>query len=110
MAVTCPCCGSLVDQMPALGLAEFLDGYRRKIVEELASVYPGSMTMAEMIHALYGDDPDGGPLAADNSISVYNWRIRKVIEPHGWTIPVQGKAGAHFRLQRLPLTQAAAKG
>lgn len=101
MPVTCPCCGQPVDRMPAKGLAELVDGYRRRIVEELASVYPGSMTMEQLIHALYGDDPEGGPLAADNSISVYNWRIRKVIEPHGWTIPLQSKAGAHYRLARI---------
>ena len=101
----CPCCGSEIDQTPALGLVEVVQGLSRTLVTELAMAYPGTVSMERLIDVLYGDDPQGGPLSADNAISVYNWRIRKVIEPLGWTIPRQNHGGAHYRLSRLTQPQ-----
>jgi hypothetical protein len=88
-----------------MGLVDAVEGKSRILVERLAKAYPGSVTMERMIQALYADDPDGGPERADNAISVYNWRIRKVIEPLGWTIPRQNHGGANYRLVRLTQPQ-----
>jgi hypothetical protein len=49
--------------------------------------------------AVYGDDPDGGPENAANTMSATLWAIRKKLEPAGYTVPYRyGNPRARFQI------------
>ena len=44
--------------------------------------HPYGLTREELVDIIYGDDPDGGPLAAGNCISVNVWRFNVLARRH----------------------------
>lgn len=47
---------------------------------------------------VYADDPDGGPLGANDTVCTFVHKLRKVIAPHGFAIITSRHLG--YRLQR----------
>lgn len=87
---TCPTCGqalpmprATVDALLTLPLGK----NERRLIDVLAKAYPKPVEHWRLVHALYGDDPNGGPETADKIISVYMCRLRPKLRPLGWTIP-----------------------
>jgi hypothetical protein len=56
-----------------------------------------------LIEIVYADDPDGGPEAAQSSISRTVMRVRMKIKRFGWTIPLarRGPGSTGYRLQPI---------
>lgn len=47
------------------------------------------VSVGELVQALYGNRQDGGPLYADNGITVRVAHVRQALRPHGITIGVR---------------------
>lgn len=101
----CPCCDSEIDEVPVAALAEIrMPPGQMKVMWELLRAYPKYVTMDSLIHALYSDDPDGGPLTPRNIMSVMMCRIREQLAPLGWTVSINGKGRGYpgkYRIERM---------
>lgn len=89
-ACNCPTCGQPVagSRMPVEMLLEMrIGGKRRRLLTELVRAYPKPVTRDALIASLYGDDPNGGPLCAEEIINILVSHLRKQLGPLGWTIP-----------------------
>lgn len=88
----CPCCGQ---PMPAPVRVEQLDfleltPQQRVILKVFLERYPRQVPKAVLINALWGLDPNGGPLSVDNGISVRVHQLNVRLRPYGWAIKGQG--------------------
>jgi DNA-binding response OmpR family regulator len=97
---SCPCCGSDIGEAASLdAVAEAVSSpTRNTILEMLARNIGRPVRRDTMIDRLYGDRPDGGPDAASSILMVQVSRLRREIEPFGWTVS-NGKGGAGDRAQ-----------
>lgn len=100
----CPCCGGEVDEVPIDALNDIqMSAVGRTILRQLQAVYPSGVSKTKLIFEIYGMR-DNQPDTAPNVVTIAVGRLRKHIEPHGWTIPAnQGgkEVGAVYRLERL---------
>ena len=55
-----------------------------------------SVTIKELIDVVYGDDPEGGPLAASNCIRVMMCNLRRKLQRKG--VYITGKCWQGYRL------------
>lgn len=105
--IVCPCCGRglRAPSLPLQGLLSVpLPKAGRRIVEALVKAFPRAVPMAVLLDAVYFDDPEGGPATADNVVRVAMIRVRRELEPLGWTIPrgrFQGRDFLGYRLTPL---------
>ena len=100
----CPTCGQPMNtpRMPlqALRLVEF-GKRKRRLVAALADAYPRAVNGAALIDAVYGDDPNGGPEAAELVLTALVSQLRGKLAPMGWTIPHQPAGPAGLQERRL---------
>lgn len=70
----------------------------RMIMNELVSAFDRKEQLRpkDIAKAIYSDHPDGGPDGAFDSVKVMIGRIRRKIEPFGWTITKN-----EYRLRRI---------
>ena len=74
---------------------------RRRLVDIVSNRADG-ITRAELISALYSDDPNGGP-ASDNIIAVMAYHANKQLRSQGYRINVAWRGrGARYHLTKLP--------
>lgn len=93
----CPCCNQPVEGVSPHALLDIALTNQEKIVlEQLINGYPRRVARDHLIDAIYGDRADGGALTAPNVISVLIGKIRKKVEPHGWTIPCSKGGTGHY--------------
>lgn len=93
---TCPCCNSQIKAPPDVSsLAEVGGGLGRQIVKALVAVYPRGLEREQIVERIYAGSQ--APLTVEWVIAVQMGRLRKLLEPHGWTIPRQGGKGGHER-------------
>ena len=100
----CPCCGSRIERpdLPIDGLNHIrLTPKQRDILGVIVESYPKPVTAELLIETLYGGDPNGGPLTVRNVLAVHVSRIRGIIEPYGWTVPLNRKGSGNTGLYRL---------
>lgn len=73
---------------------------QRILVDELAKAYPSPVKTVDLVDALYGHDPDGGPDHASHAVSAMIEHIRRRIAKYGWTIPpaMRGPGASGYRL------------
>jgi len=85
----CPCCNAPMSGVVPLEdvprLAK-LGKLHKKVYNELVKYMKSGRSRDQLIHILYSDRNDGGPLNANMRVSVYLSQIRRKIEPLGWTI------------------------
>lgn len=103
MTIHCPTCGHETSQRsPIEGLysAPINGPVQKAIVSALVDAYPRHVETQRLIDIVYADDPDGGPSAAQASISRTIMRVRLKIEEYGWTIPLacRGPGSSGYRL------------
>lgn len=104
----CPTCGQALPTgtVPIEALLDIrAEGTMLKIIEELIRAYPRRVSIANIVDALYGDDPNGGPDDPRAVIRVLISRLRPILAGYGWTIPKNTSgfgAHSHYRLERLP--------
>lgn len=90
MSAICPCCNRPMEAskapLDALAAAPIW-GQQRTILDALAEAYPRFVQTSFIIDRLYGDDPNGGPICADNIIANRVVHLRRKLAAYGWTIP-----------------------
>lgn len=99
----CPHCGQVVHKAPR-ELVEMLSGLRlygqeRRLVDALLSTWPRLATTDALLAALW-DRRDVELAAPENTMQSYASKLRRKIEPHGWTIETRRGSGRQFA--RLP--------
>ena len=72
-----------------------------QVLDKLNEAYPKGVRRRDLADALYGDDPDGGPLDLDNCLESFVCRVRKAIAPAGFAI----KANRHVGYQLVRAAQ-----
>lgn len=105
---SCPCCGGHIGEAASIdSVSDAISSpTRNAILEMLARSIGRPVRRDAMIDRLYGDRADGGPDRAVNILMVQVSRLRREIEPFGWTIS-NGRGGSGELAQwRLIPTEA----
>ena len=110
MNAACPCCGSELTEVPTMALLReiALPRHQLQILSALIDAFPRGCTKEFLIDVLYGSEPDGGPLTANNIISIYFSHLRPVLADYGWTVSHgRNGPGAHGRYRLMLLDEVA---
>lgn len=102
MTAQCPCCGQdMPGQTPIDALRDVeLSPTAQVIIEALVEAYPRGLTRQALVRRVYGLKPSGGPLTAENVVSVTLARTRPRLAPLGWTVSNKRRPG-QITLQRI---------
>ena len=96
----CPCCGGVIARDPLAGLRDELTPMQRRIYD---AVHARAKTKAQLIDALWGDDPNGGPDDAGNVLGVHLFKLNQRLSDRGFGLRVgKGRRESFYRL--LPLS------
>lgn len=88
----CPCCGKDTNVVRQFwvdedGCAIYVDGVainltvtQAKMCRAIERIHPRTARHSYLVESLYSDDPEGGPVDADNVVKVYAWHIRKSLQ------------------------------
>lgn len=77
--------------------------YRMTLLRTLIEDYPNLVPMSKIIREIYASDPHGGPERPHNVVSMMISKLRKQIQPYGWTITpsASGRRGTgRYKLER----------
>lgn len=112
---TCPTCGGTIKDLPTKWLPEarllFTEGHAVRfskneallidaMVAARANGTAGGCTKTQLFNAMYGLDPNGGPLSGEGIVAVMLSRMRHALRPLGLTV----SAAPVYRL--IPLVEA----
>ncbi len=102
MTARCPCCGQqMAGDVPVDALRDVaLPPTAKVIIAALADAYPRGMSRQALVQHVYGLKPSGGPLTAENVVSVTMARTRPRLAPLGWTVSNKRRPG-QITLQRI---------
>lgn len=106
---TCPTCGQHISEahVPVGALLDIDFGTsKQRLVAALVGAYPRAVPMERLIHALYGDDEEGGPDDAESAIRSMCLQLRKALRPFGWTIPKAHPGRSDEKARRLAPLEA----
>lgn len=106
MTVLCPCCNqAIAGRAPIEALSEGrFPPQMRTIVDVLSKAYPRPVSMGNLIDALYGNDPNGGPDDPEQVIRIRICSLRPQLEQYGWAIPLStGGPGNYGRYRLAPI-------
>lgn len=95
----CPCCGAETPSADITALSAWTPG-ERKIIELLAR--HGRVHNDRLAHALWGDDPDGGPEDGSLCIRMHIRRMRRKIERLNLPIRIETQTEFGYALRNLP--------
>lgn len=104
----CPCCNQPInaDRAPMESLREVgLSGTQRRILTILVDANGRYVDKGFMIDTIWGRAAHGGSSDPDSILGTLYARIRKSIEPYGWTISrdIRGRgAEGRHRIERFP--------
>jgi len=92
MMRVCPNCGfrHRSDGFASDLSREGLSPRERTVLERLVEAGGAPVTRAKLVDAVYGDDPDGGPLFANANIAVYIYRLNQKLPPRGFSVELHG--------------------
>jgi hypothetical protein len=89
---TCPACGQVIP------VAHIFDNARvKQRIYDYICRHPEGVTRRQVIDAVYGHDPDGGPLVM-NVVSVHIQKMNDVLANHGLRIASSGGPYSVYRL------------
>ncbi len=71
-----------------------------QLIRTLIAAYPNGKSGEELLSAMHGGSHYGPPRTATNGASVMVWRLRRRLEPHGWTIAAAYRGG-QYRLMAV---------
>lgn len=102
MTARCPCCGhEMAGEVPVDALRDVaLPPTAKVIIAALADAYPRGLSRQALVQRVYGLKPSGGPLTAENVISVTIARTRPRLAASGWTVSKDHRPGS-IRLKRI---------
>ncbi|SIQ24369.1 Transcriptional regulatory protein, C terminal [Rhizobium sp. RU35A] len=93
----CPCCGQQRTDYSTIDLTRFTN-LERRLIEALVATGQRFQDKNVLADKVYSDRPDGGPLAAPNSIQILIHKAKKKLASSGWTI--ENRWGCGYRLVR----------
>ena len=107
MSVLCPTCHRPMSaHAPVDALKDArLEPQCRLIVDLLASAYPRAVSLERIYDELYGFDPNGGPDNPSGVVAVRITKLRRQIEPYGWTVPYNRGLGGSGRYRLAPIEE-----
>lgn len=87
-AFICPCCGGFIGEAAApVHVSKLLgNGYRRTLFEYMSRHVGEVVERDVLMAAIYGNRKDGGAMTAGEIVVNEMGRLRRAIEPYGWTI------------------------
>ncbi len=96
----CPCCGGAgqVFGLEAISLQwPEADTNPTKVIRDLLE-NPKGRTKEQLIHTVWGLDPNGGPDDIQSAMGVTIHLARNLLKPFGWTVSGKHKHSAVYRL------------
>ena len=97
----CPCCNSEIDELELERLIYLpYSPILATIIRRMVKSHPIGVSMSALLFEVYGtrgNQPDN----ASNCIALAMLRLRRKIEPLGWTVPKGGGGRDHAQLYRL---------
>lgn len=97
--LTCPCCGQAVASDPMEEARARLSKLERAILDTVVR-RPG-LPSVEIAARIYADRPDGGPLTANNCVTVAVVRANRKLRPLGLQLRAGRGAGHGYRLEQV---------
>lgn len=105
---SCPCCGGFIGEAAKPeDVSVGLRGHKRTMFKVLSRNIGRPVSKEDFIREMYGMRADGGPDDAGNVVCVEMLRLRRAIEPFGWTISSTGRAGLKAEYRLIPLEAGA---
>lgn len=106
-AYVCPCCQGFIGEAAPIEmvLERVPRGQQKAILGLLSQRIGRTVAKSSMMSALFDARPDGGPELADNVINAQMCRLRKLVEPHGWSIITTGGGRGSETFYRLLPTE-----
>lgn len=105
MKIACPTCGHPMKESTVrvdMLLKMPFSRREREVVAALVKAYPKPVTIDRLVFAVYGNDIDGGPDNAAQTVRQFISRIRHRLPEYGWRIPLartgRGNSG-EYRLE-----------
>lgn len=96
--VRCPCCGAPIDSAPLSAVMAEVTPVMAEVLTVLKR-NPWEYTSGEdLARWVYRNDPNGGPVLAEKSISVVVHVNRPRLKALGWTINGRQGRGGGYRL------------
>lgn len=95
----CPCCGQSVPSgfIPEIEfIHKQLTVSQIAILELLMQRSPNVVSYEALENAVWGDDPDGGPLTIRKVLHVWGHRIRKIVKEYGWELKCHWGVGYYL--------------
>jgi hypothetical protein len=92
MTPPCPVCGQHLPKARVPAAARAILAPKEAAVFDFVYRHPG-VTKAEIIDGVYADDPDGGPLAAYETVTAYISRANKKLIPYRLRIRASAAGG-----------------
>ncbi len=81
----CPCCGATMTELPLEAIQYMpMTPMERSIFLALLNAHPRPLTRRQIAEQVYALDPNGGPLSAENAISVHLHHMRPRMRKFGW--------------------------
>jgi DNA-binding response OmpR family regulator len=77
-----------------------LPRYERIVLTRLIAARGGWVSNAQLVDAIYGDHPDGGPETAPRMVWCHTSKLNKKVKRIGWRIDTARFIG--YRLERQP--------
>lgn len=97
----CPCCGGEVDELSLERLLYLpYSPVLMTVIRRMVKSHPIGVSMDTLLFEVYGANGNQ-PENASNCISLAMLRLRKKIEPLGWTVPKGTGGRDHGQLYRL---------
>lgn len=90
----CPTCGHPI---PSDAVAATLIGKQRRLYEIVATAGSRGVTSMQIMSALYGDDPAGGP-ESPNIVCVMVGHVNRHLKQHCLAIKGRSGHGGYYRL------------
>ena len=109
-AYCCPACGGYIgDAAPVEFVSDKLPrGHQERIFGILSRRIGRQVSKDTLIDAMYSERADGGPVYADNIVSIEINKLRSQIEGFGWTIVSKGRGSGNKAVYRLIPLEAGA--
>jgi DNA-binding response OmpR family regulator len=100
---SCPCCGASASRLSASMLVALpvWSQSQKRILEALRERQ--TVTPDNLIHALWADDPDGGPEGARRCLDVHLCNIRKKLKRHKLPWRLVNVWGGGVRLETMEM-------
>lgn len=108
--IPCPCCGSPMAVPGSLMSLKHvpLPRSERLILDMFIDAFPREVATRSIVNALWGLDPNGGPIDPENNIAVFLSRTNRRLRSLGWRVAApKGRNGRVLEAIPVAIARAA---